>query len=433
MEQSSRQEATQQHPETLIQNLQEMAFCWNIASAFGYALLVCVISDLTSTKPQSDLGYYFLRAAIRIDDFLHLEVVNSVTSRAVARQASGHWERMGQELAIVVSVLGVTAVLLLILRLIPATQANRLIFGRLSFLTSLFAMPVSYMYVWGVTLHSVQDPWQPGPSQFRQTTFLAVALAEIFCLGIHFFVRPAQSTSWTLGAFLILHFGFWVSVIWVDTPGSFLVSFRGPITPYLLLLAGPASAIVWMLDQKGPHLAADAWNVKKRPGRWTIASALVSSAMLLAVWLPGRAYSLTRAKDPESVTVEFSRGPCFGACREYSVTVHGSGLVEYEGYSSVRVHGRQTATISKEQLMQILQKLDTIHFFALEDRAFLWGFDTPSVGVSVSIDGKTKSVVSDEMALGPKDGRQAQFVRAANEIDDIVGSARWAQCPGLCR
>jgi hypothetical protein len=307
-----------------------------------------------------------------------------------------------------------------------------LIFGRLSFLTSLFAMPVSYMYVWGVTLHSVQDPWQPGPSQFRQTTFLAVALAEIFCLGIHFFVRPAQSTSWTLGAFLTLHFGFWVSVIWVDTPGSFLVSFRGPITPYLLLVAGPASAIVSLRHQKGPHLAADAWNIRKRPGRWTIASALVPSAMLLAIWFPGRAYTLTHAKDPEAISVEISRGPCFGACPEYSVTVRGSGLVEYDGYRSVRVHGRQTATISREQFMRILRELDGIHFIALEDRAFLWGFDSPSVGVSVSIDGRTKRVVSEEMAHGPKQGHQAQFVRVANEIDDIVGSARWAQCPGFC-
>jgi hypothetical protein len=379
------------------------------------------------------LGYYFLRAAVRIDDFLHLGVVNSVTTRAVARQASGRWERIGPELAIVVSVLGVTAILLLILRLIPATHANRLIFGRLSFLTALFAMPVCYTYVWGVTLHSVQNPWQPGPSQFRQTSFLAVALAEILCLGIHFFVRPAQSTSWALGAFLTLHFGFWVSVIWVDTPGSRLVSFRGPITPYLLLVAGPASAIVSLLYQKGPRLAADASNIRKRPGTWTIASALVSSAMLLAVWLPGRAYSLTRSKNPEAISVEISRGPCFGVCPEYSVTARGSGLVEYDGYRSVRVRGRQTATISREQFIRILRELDGIHFFTLEDRAFLWAFDSGSVGVSVSIDGKTKSVVSDEMAFGPKDGRQAQFVRVANEIDDIVGSARWVQCPGFCR
>ena len=433
MEQRSPQEATQQRRETLIRNLHEIAFCWNIASAFGYGFLLCVISSLNTENPRSDLGYYFLRAAVRIDDFLHLEVANSVTTHGLARQASGGWDRVGQELAILVSVLGATAVLLLILRLIPASQANRSVFGRLSFLTSLFALPASYMYVWGVPLHSVQNPWQPGPSQFRQTTFLAVALAEVLCLGIHFFLRPAKSASWALGAFLTLHFGFWVSVIWVDTPVSFLVSFRGPITPYLLLAAGPASAIVWLLYQKGPHLAADARNIKKRPGRWTIASALVSSAVLLAVWFPGRDYSLSRAKDPQSITVEFSRGPCYGMCSAYSVSIHGSGLVEYEGYSDVRVHGRETATISREQFMRILQKLDGIHFFTLEDRAFMWAFDTASVGVSVSIDGKTKSVVSDDMVFGPKEGHKAQFVRVANEIDDIVGSARWVKCPGFCR
>jgi hypothetical protein len=115
------------------------------------------------------------------------------------------------------------------------------------------------------------------------------------------------------------------------------------------------------------------------------------------------------------------------------MAIHGSGLIEYAGFEFVRVHGRQTATISRDQFQQVLQVLDKIHFFNIEDRAFQWSFDSPSVGVSVSIDGKTKSVVSDMMVVGPRSGRQAQFVRAANEIDDIVGSARWAQCPGFCR
>jgi len=66
----------------------------------------------------------------------------------------------------------------------------------------------------------------------------------------------------------------------------------------------------------------------------------------------------------------------------------------------------------------------------LEDRAFSWGFDTPSVGVRIWEDGKTKRVVSDAGFVGSKDGRQSRFVQAAREIDSILESVKWTDCEG---
>lgn len=116
----------------------------------------------------------------------------------------------------------------------------------------------------------------------------------------------------------------------------------------------------------------------------------------------------------------------------YTITIRGNGLVEYLGERNVRVLGPQTGTVSREQIMHVLQTLDRAHFLALEDRAFSWCFDTGSVAVSVSEDGKTKRVVSDDWCSGAESGMQSNFVKSTAEIDAVVGSDRWVKCGGPC-
>jgi hypothetical protein len=79
-----------------------------------------------------------------------------------------------------------------------------------------------------------------------------------------------------------------------------------------------------------------------------------------------------------------------------------------------------------------LQVLDRVEFMALEGRAFTWAFDTPTIGICTSVDGKTKQVASDASFVGPPKGRQAQFVEAAREIDSILASTTWLRCEGDC-
>jgi hypothetical protein len=156
-------------------------------------------------------------------------------------------------------------------------------------------------------------------------------------------------------------------------------------------------------------------------------------AILLFAWLPSRPTSLTHLKDMESLTIQMSRGPCRGRCPAYTLTIHGNGSVDYVGYRFVNDRDPQTGAISREQVMTVIQRLDSAHFLTLEDRAFSWCFDSGSVAISVSADGRTKRVVSDSHCTGAKAGAQAQFVQATREIDAIVNSKRWVECKGHCQ
>jgi hypothetical protein len=166
---------------------------------------------------------------------------------------------------------------------------------------------------------------------------------------------------------------------------------------------------------------------------WTLLPAVLGLAALVAIWHPTRSRPLLQPKDLKSVVIKLSRGPCRGSCPSYTITIHGDGNVEYVGERNARVKGSQTATLSAEQLAQVLQRLDESHFFALEDRAFSWCFDTSSVAVTVSFDGRTKTVVSDGGCTGAKSGAQTKFVRAATDIDKIVDSDQWVRCDRRCR
>jgi Domain of unknown function (DUF6438) len=201
-------------------------------------------------------------------------------------------------------------------------------------------------------------------------------------------------------------------------------------TRNLLLLLFPCSALVYVWHRwKGSHPHDETAKSEKTP--WRAALAVASLLALGAVWAPARTVALSHPRDLDAVQIELSRGPCFGSCPVYTITVRGDGRVVYigrQGHS--RRETRKSGTIGREKIEQILETLDRARFTALDDRAFSWGFDSPSVGVGVSVDGKTKRVVSDAGFVGSPNGRQDRFVQATREIDGILESTEWSQCAG---
>jgi hypothetical protein len=226
---------------------------------------------------------------------------------------------------------------------------------------------------------------------------------------------------------IIVHFAFWGFVL-LPNVLIYIRDSRDLYLIHLLLWLLPSTGAILLLYSK-PEVRAQAAPVGGIGlGKWTIIPAALGLAALLTIWLPRRSYSLIQPKEMGSALVELSRGPCYGSCPAYTVKIHGDGEVEYIGKRFVKVSGTQTGMVSGEAFARILQRLNQVHFFVLEDRAFSWCFDAPSVSVTVSVDGKAKTVTSDAGCSGAKAGVQDQFVRAANDIDKIIGCDRWVLC-----
>ena len=65
--------------------------------------------------------------------------------------------------------------------------------------------------------------------------------------------------------------------------------------------------------------------------------------------------------------ISMTRGPCFGACPMYTVTVRGDGHVHFAGDRFVEKTGEHTATIDPERAAELFAEAERMGFFALPE------------------------------------------------------------------
>lgn len=415
----------------LFWSLNEVFFSINIAWAVCYALTFYVARSISSWTPQNDSPYYFLRGAVRVADILHLGVGTPVTSVAAARREDPILFKLTViGTTFVVTVCSVAALVFLLVRASALSSRMPVIFRRAAAAIALFAAPVGCLLVLALTWKWPNG--ELGGAPLRNVLFTFVGeLVLFFVLFLLSFLLKRHRVLFLvfIGTLMLLHFAFWSLV-----PHSIVLMYaRGSLGPYVIhaaLCMIPCAATICLLYMWPGETVEFAG--QRKFGKWALVPAAVGLAALLAIWRP----SWNRFSQPtrlESATIEVSRGWCRGACPVYAVTVHGDGDVEYVGTRFVRIKGAQKAKVKPEQVAQIFEILGRARFFALEDRAFSWCFDSPSVSVSVSADGRSKRVSSDASCSGAKSGVQAGFVQAADQIDKILGSDRWVRCDGSCR
>jgi len=407
--------------------LHEVFFSLNLAYAFGYTFIIHLAENQILFTPSSDSGYLFRRSTVRVNDFLHLKLGQALES--VLRHPNPG-SSIGGEITFCLSVVAAAVLLFFLLRLTAGTFMYRTILSPVAGLFDILAVPAGYLYVLKSTWH-LNEFLPPPSTSFWHSPLLAIFGAELLCISILICVYRTRPLSlWVIGFLIVLHYGFWVVVLWPYIPTYVQRLFA----PNFLLFVSPLSGVVWLVYLKSSQSRFTKTHIGAMVGWRASAAGAVALVVLAVLWLPTPGYSLAHAKDMNSLTIEMSRTSCFGMCPIYTITVHGNGLVEYVGRANVKIRGFQTGTISSDQIGKLLEILDRAHFFSLEDRAFNWCLDTPSVSVSVAVDGRSKRVISDAACSGAKLGIQAQFVHAADEIDVVVNSAQWVLCDGhRCR
>jgi hypothetical protein len=410
--------------------LDEALFSLNIAGALFLGALVYVLKNRASMKPVNDSTYLCLRSMYRVIDLLGLQSQNPVATSAVRRQFPTSSEQFGAEVFAMVTWLGITAAAALLLRLLLHTRICRAILARAALTILLFAAPVCYLYVSWLTWNWLSWPGATVGSFLTQSLPLAVFAIEVLCLAVLlFFSKRKVIPRWIKILFVSVHCVFWMAALWSETRIMLFPIYSRD----LILLVFPVSVLVFMFRRGRMSSRLNA-TTESRKTVWKWVLAAVALVVAEVVWRPSRNIELSHPQNLDSTTVELSRGPCFGSCPAYTVTVHGDGQVRFVGQQGrrSRIQTKKSGTVPRERVQEILQVLDRVEFMTLEGRAFFWAFDTASVGVRTSVDGKTKQVASDASFAGAPKGRQARFVEATREIDDILASSTWLTCEGEC-
>jgi hypothetical protein len=401
-------------PTKRILRVHEVLFALNGAFAAAYALLISSFSyrlDGNEVVSATVLKYFFLRNAVRINSLAHLNTDSSI----------------GRELTLGLSLLAMALLILALAQAVSGTAIYRVVLNPIAGLTSLFAAPSALLLpiLFGhmASRAELGASWVAPAKTALGSVLIVEILAACVLLAISGRWRPS---SWTIGVLLILHFGIWILMVCTAAYEYHVLS---PVLCFASV-AFPCSGLAWCLylrslDARPVDTAYD--------GRtYVLGFGLLSVVVLLFLWLPPRGYSIAHPKDIRTVTITMVRTGCFGHCPVYTLVIHGTGVVEYSGSHHVSVTGKQVATIQSAEFSGLLEKIDRIHFFALEDRAFEKCSDTPEVTISISIDGKEKSVTSNTFCRGANMGPQAEFVRIAREVDSAVGSDQWIRCDHMC-
>jgi hypothetical protein len=386
--------------------------------------LIYVLKNGELRPPVNDSTYIALRSAYRVIDFLHLQAASPVNAIVARRQPASGMERLGIEICTLVTVLGLTAAAWLLLSLLSNLRHFRNFVKRSTLIFLLFAAPVSYLTVVRLTWYWTRYPGDvPQHGSFWESLPLMVFIGEIafLCATLTLrYVRRRMLSNWEVAIFVLVHLSFWMYFLW----GATSIHMYSQDIVLLLVAALPFVCVLQDVSRPLPvrgHL--------KSP--WMIGIATALLIPLFAVWAPTNAVAVSHPQDLAALKIELVRGPCFGSCPQYTITVQGDGRVEYlgrQGHS--RLESRKLGKIERAKIVQILQTLDKVRFMTLDDRAFSWAFDTPSVGIRITEDGRTKQVGSDAEFVGSKNGRQSRFVDAADAIDSTLRSTQWDFCEG---
>ncbi|MEM7244384.1 MAG: DUF6438 domain-containing protein [Acidobacteriota bacterium] len=96
-----------------------------------------------------------------------------------------------------------------------------------------------------------------------------------------------------------------------------------------------------------------------------------------------------------------TRGGCFGACPVYTVTIHASGIVRYEGTQHVEEPGVRRRRIPHSELHSLLRRVEELGFWELAPEYPIVGegltrriIDAATVSTTVTTTAGTKTVLN---------------------------------------
>ena len=136
----------------------------------------------------------------------------------------------------------------------------------------------------------------------------------------------------------------------------------------------------------------------------------------------GACESAPEAEEP--VVISLSRGPCFGTCAIYVVTINGDGSAVYEGKRFVAVTGRQEYRVPAADVAALVAKFKAANFFSLKDQYRANVTDLPTYVISLTLGERTKTVTD---YAGLMVGMPKAVADLEAEVDRVGQTARFVK------
>ena len=158
----------------------------------------------------------------------------------------------------------------------------------------------------------------------------------------------------------------------------------------------------------------------------TFAFAAAFAATAIVSACAGNGASGSGVNDWNSLEITLTRGVCFGACPDYSVTIHGDGRVDYDGRRFVAETGHRETRIQESAVRALFAKFMAAKFFSLNDKYHAQVTDLPTYSLTLAYDGRTKTV-SDYG--GRMMGMPDSVTELERAVDEAANSEQWLKTP----
>ncbi|HET7011326.1 MAG TPA: DUF6438 domain-containing protein [Anaerolineales bacterium] len=133
---------------------------------------------------------------------------------------------------------------------------------------------------------------------------------------------------------------------------------------------------------------------------------------------------------PADFEISVERGPCFGTCPVYTMTVRADGTADYEGIRFVAAEGTRSATLDQAQVERVYDAVVLTDFFALQDRYEAQATDLPSMSITVNMNGQTKTIYHYGLACNTEfDPAPSALCDLETALDEIPLEQGWVSGP----
>ncbi len=121
--------------------------------------------------------------------------------------------------------------------------------------------------------------------------------------------------------------------------------------------------------------------------------------------------------------VEMSKGPCFGFCPIYTLTVYSNGVVTYHGERNTNRQGTYLRILDKKQLSGLKSQLEKAELWQYQDLYKGRLPDLQTVTITYWEEGDFKTIAG-------KDGRPKAVVDIETKLEDIANTGDWKKMDG---